>query len=301
MSTPVSKGIVLVVDDSTDTLGLLNEALMKEDYTVLVAMDGVQALSIAARLMPDIILMDAMMPNMDGFEACIKLKDNSELNDIPVIFMTGLSESEHVVKGLEVGGVDYINKPINLDELMARLKVHLKNARITRSARGALNEIGPMAVACDIHGQLLWATDSASLLLAELSQLENHSDDHMADLIGQWLARKPEKHSSLRIDVGRSLQLRYLGQPSPAEFLFRILDDDELRARNALRDGFGLTDRESEVVYWLSLGKTNREIGQILSMSPRTVNKHLESIFPKLAVDNRTAATSRCLQFLNQR
>ena len=301
MNEKISNGIVLVVDDSTDTLGLLNETLLNAGYTVLVAMDGVQALSIASRLVPDIILMDAIMPNMNGFDACIELKKNTELSDIPVIFMTGLSESEHVVKGLEVGGVDYINKPINLDELMARLKVHLKNARITRSARSALNEIGPMAIACDIHGQLLWTTASASLLLSERSQLNEWSEPEVADQISQWLARQPDKHSSLRINTEKPLQLRYLGQPSPAEYLFRIIDDDELRARRALAEGFGLTDREAEVVYWLSLGKTNREIGQILSMSPRTVNKHLESIFRKLDVENRTAATARCLQFLNQR
>lgn len=301
MNKAVSKGIVLVVDDSTDTLGLLNETLLKEGYTVLVAMDGVQALSITSRIVPDIILMDAIMPNMNGFEACSELKKNSEMSDIPVIFMTGLSESEHVVKGLEVGGVDYINKPINLDELMARLKVHLKNARITRSARGALDEIGPMVIACDIHGHILWTTASAGMFINELSQLEDWSETRVAGLISQWLVRQPDKHSSLRLDIGKQLQLKYLGQPSPAEFLFRILDDDELRARQALREGFALTDREAEVLYWLSLGKTNRDIGHILSMSPRTVNKHLESIFRKLAVENRTAATARCLQFLNLR
>ena len=81
----------------------------------------------------------------------------------------------------------------------------------------------------------------------------------------------------------------------------RLLDDDELVARTALKERFELTEREAEVLFWLSRGKTNREIGQILSMSPRTVNKHLEPIYRKLSVENRTTAASVCLQYLSNR
>ena len=103
MDTSKSKGIVLVADDSAEALSMLNDALISEGYTIFVAMDGVQAISIANRMPPDIVIMDAVMPNMDGFEACRQLKKNNELSDIPVIFMTGLSDTEHVVKGLEAG------------------------------------------------------------------------------------------------------------------------------------------------------------------------------------------------------
>ncbi|MFQ3172711.1 MAG: DNA-binding response OmpR family regulator, partial [Oleispira sp.] len=103
MSHNESKGIVLVVDDSADALGMLNESLANDGYTVFVAMDGIQALAVASRMAPDIVLMDAIMPNMDGFETCKALKDNSELNEVPVIFMTGLTESENVIKGFEAG------------------------------------------------------------------------------------------------------------------------------------------------------------------------------------------------------
>lgn len=291
-----SKGIILVADDSADALGMLNEALINEGYTIFVALDGIQALAIAGRMAPDIILMDAIMPNMDGFEACLALKENSELSDVPVIFMTGLSDPEHVVKGLEAGGVDYISKPVNLDELLARIRIHLKNSRLTRSARNALDGIGQPAFACDPHGELIWATSKTQTLLTAHPALS----EQLPPLMKQWFARHPQKHDTLTLtgsDI--RLQVRFLGRCSPGEYLLRLLDDDELTIRNALRQQFSLTDREAEVLFWISRGKTNREIGQILSMSPRTVNKHLESIYRKLNVENRTSAAAVCLHFLN--
>ncbi len=302
MADNESKGIVLVVDDSADALGMLNESLVNEGYTVFVAMDGVQALAIADRMAPDIVLMDAIMPNMDGFEACRTLKENSELSDVPVVFMTGLSDSEHVIKGLESGGVDYINKPIKLDELLARVKVHLNNARMTRSARVALDEVGQLTFACDLNGKVVWSTSHARQLLGTLCSDTVWIDQDLPDQLKYWLSHSPEKHSSMQLKgLDKPLQVNFLGRPSPGEYLLRLLDDDELVARAALKDRFELTDREAEVLFWLSRGKTNRDIGQILSMSPRTVNKHLEPVYRKLSVENRTTAASVCLQYIGSR
>ncbi|UZE96794.1 response regulator transcription factor [Alkalimarinus alittae] len=302
MTGSESKGIVLVVDDSIDALGMLNESLVGAGYTVFVAMDGLQALAIAGRMAPDIILMDAIMPNMDGFEACKALKKNSELSDVPVVFMTGLSESEDVVKGLEAGGVDYINKPVKLDELLARVKVHLNNARMTKSAKVALDEVGQLTFACDIHGGVVWSTAQARQLLASSSDDQAWMTSQLPDQVKTWLSHSPEKHSSLQLKgLNKPLQVNLLGRPSPGEYLMRLLDDDERVARGTLKERFELTERESEVLFWVSRGKTNREIGQILSMSPRTVNKHLEPVYRKLSVENRTTAAAVCLQHLSSR
>ena len=132
-----SNAIVLVVDDSADSLELLNEALVNEGYTIFVAMDGQQAITIADRMGPDVIIMDAVMPNMDGFEACRQLKKNRDLKDVPVIFMTGLSDSEDVVRGLKAGGVDYINKPVNIRMMiqLRRQRSRIKKAIVIASAR----------------------------------------------------------------------------------------------------------------------------------------------------------------------
>ncbi|WP_455211041.1 DNA-binding response regulator [Kaarinaea lacus] len=302
MNTKKSKGIVLVADDSPDSLEMLNEALINEGYTIFVALDGQQAISIAERMSPDIIIMDAIMPNLDGFEACKQLKTNRDLRDVPVIFMTGLSNSEDVIKGLEAGGVDYVSKPVNLDVLIARIQVHLRNSRLTRSARNALDEIGQQSFACDSNGTITWSTDSSREFLSKIEQDATWLENTLNTQIRSWLSHKPEKNSSLTIKgLERSIQLRYVGRLSADEHLLRFVNDDEETIRSSLREHFQLTDREAEVLFWIAKGKTNREIAQILAMSPRTVNKHLEQIYRKLEVDNRTSAAAVCLEYLNAR
>jgi DNA-binding NarL/FixJ family response regulator len=302
MNTKKSKGIVLVADDSPDSLEMLNEALINEGYTIFVALDGQQAISIAERMSPDIIIMDAIMPNLDGFEACKQLKANTELRDVPVIFMTGLSNSEDIIKGLEAGGVDYVSKPVNLDVLIARIQVHLRNSRLTRSARNALDEIGQQSFACDNNGTITWSTASTRDLLSKMEQHSNWQENTLTTQISTWLSHKPDKNSSLNIKgLEHSLQLRYIGNLSADEHLLRFVNDDEEAIRTSLRAHFQLTDREAEVLFWIAKGKTNREIAQILAMSPRTVNKHLEQIYKKLEVDNRTSAAAMCLEYLNAR
>jgi DNA-binding response OmpR family regulator/DNA-binding CsgD family transcriptional regulator len=299
MNKKKSKGIVLVADDSPDSLAMLNEALINEGYTIFVAMDGQQAINIAERISPDIIIMDAIMPNLDGFEACKQLKNNRELHDVPVIFMTGLSNSEDVIKGLEAGGVDYVNKPVNLDELIARIQVHLRNSRLTRSARNALDEIGQQSFACNNNGEITWCTDSTRTFLAQTGNAADRLENDLTSQIKTWLSHTPAKNSTLTIKgLNESLQIRYLGKLSVDEYLLRFVNTDEESVRLALREHFQLTDREVDVLLWIAKGKTNREIGQILSMSPRTVNKHLEQVYRKLQVDNRTSAAAICLQFL---
>src|SRR5690606_32978656 len=118
MSVDAAGDTVLVVDDSPDTLSLVNDTLDQAGFNVLVALEGRQALTMARRIRPDLILLDAVMPAMDGFSTCRELKLQPDLAGIPVIFLTGLAEKENVVKGLEAGGVDYLTKPIDPNELL---------------------------------------------------------------------------------------------------------------------------------------------------------------------------------------
>ena len=157
--------LVLVVDDSPDTLGMLSTALEQANMTTLVALEGTQALNISKKMMPDVILLDAIMPRMDGFETCRRLKADASLKNIPVIFMTGLSDTESIVKGFEVGGVDYLTKPINPLELIARINVHLLNARATLSAQAALDSAGQSIFAITDDGKKTWATPQVNELL----------------------------------------------------------------------------------------------------------------------------------------
>src|SRR5437764_14837201 len=176
MTTEAKKrDVALAVDDSPETLRLLTDALDGAGMRVMVALDGAAAMRIVEQITPDIVLRDAVMPGMDGFETCRRLKRDAGLANIPVIFMTGLAETEHIVRGLEAGGVDYVTKPIVIEEMLARIRVHLGNARLTQSARAALDVSGRFLFAVNRQGKLMWATPQAQKLLAD--SLSGASDE----------------------------------------------------------------------------------------------------------------------------
>lgn len=291
--------LVLVVDDSPDALGLIHDALENAGLEVLLALEGKQALSIAKRIRPDIILMDALMPNMDGFTACEALKADPALASIPVIFMTGLTDTDDIVRGLESGGVDYLTKPINPNELLARMRVHLNNARLTNSAQTALDRTGQNLLTAGKDGQIRWATPQTHALFARAGADEDWLSDELAPRLSDWLNRQPEPGHSLSLEhPDYPLSLRFVARPAEDEALLRLIDGERASGAEVLKAELPLTDREAEVLYWVANGKTNREVAQILELSPRTVNKHLEQVFTKLGVDNRTAAAGMALKKL---
>ena len=207
--------IILLVDDSTETLGIYNEALSSAGYTVLVALDGEQAIRIAERITPDIILLDAVMPVMDGFVTCQHFKSDPVLAEVPVIFMTGLGETEHIVRGFQSGGTDYLQKPINHDELLARIRVHLNSSRIARSTRRALDEVSQPAFASDLSGNLIWATQRASGIFSALGE-DAWGKAKVAEQIRQWLIHSPKRNSILKLTgLEIQLQVQFLARSTP--------------------------------------------------------------------------------------
>jgi len=292
---PKKRDVALVVDDSPETLRLLTDALDGAGMTVMVALDGASAMRIVDQITPDIVLLDAVMPGIDGFETCRRLKRDAGLANVPVIFMTGLAETEHIVRGLDAGGVDYVTKPIVIEEMLARIRVHLGNARLTQSARAALDVSGRFLFAVDRQGRILWATPQAQKLLAD--HHGSQADDFvLPPSLLQWLEQAKGKGStkSQAASLPDSPQLRfyYMGETAPNEFLLRLSRESGTALPPEFTSELGLTTREGEVLAWLSKGKTNRDIAQILGLSPRTVDKHLEQIYAKLGVENRTAAAA---------
>ena len=291
------RDVALVVDDSPETLRLLTDALDGAGMTVMVALDGAAAMRIVDQITPDIILLDAVMPGMDGFETCRRLKRDAGLSNVPVIFMTGLAETEHIVRGLEAGGVDYVTKPIVIEEMLARIRVHLANARLTQSARAALDVSGRFLLAVNRQGKLMWATPQAQKLLAD--SLSGASSDELVlpESLQQWLEQAHKGKGGAKAQAASfpdhpELKLHYMGNAGANEFLLRLAKDTGADLPAEFSSELGLTTREGEVLSWLSKGKTNRDIAQILGLSPRTVDKHLEQIYAKLGVENRTAAAA---------
>ena len=291
--------IVLIVDDVPENLSLLHDALDEAGYTVLVATNGEAALRSARQAHPDVILLDALMPGMDGFEVARRLKAEPATQPIPIVFMTGLTETEHVVAAFAAGGADYVTKPIRPPEVLARIAAHMRNARQMKQARSALDAFGQATlVVREADGRLLWQTPLARRLLREYFETEG---EHAPQRLLAWLAEArralaEQREAPLLAARDSRRLLASLHEPGvqggEGEWLLVLREENHAAAIAALIAAFRLTTREAEVLYWVSKGKTNRDIGDILGSSPRTVNKHLEHVFAKLGVETRTAAAN---------
>jgi len=295
-----NRNLALVVDDSPETLGMISNALEDNGISVIVARSGAQALDLAARVMPDVVLMDAVMPEMDGFETCRRLKADERLAYAPVIFMTGLSASEDIIKGLLAGGVDYVTKPAVIDELIARITTHILNAKAIQSAREALDTSGRTVLAVDLEGRILWGSPKAMGMIEAVaadSGVLGPRDERFTNWLSVSLRQPATPPRSFSLGA---IQLDYIGTSPSNEILLKVCAQDDTSPFAHLEQTFSLTPREAEVLYWLSMGKTNRDIAQILSLSSRTINKHLEQVFQKMGVDNRTSAAVSADRAINR-
>jgi signal transduction histidine kinase len=133
LPTSTANNLILVVDDTLTNLEIISIALTEEGFDVVTAINGETALQQIALRLPDLILLDVMMPRMDGFETCKNLKNNPVTQDIPVIFMTGITDTESKVNALSLGAVDYITKPFHKAEVLARIKAHLQLSILTKN------------------------------------------------------------------------------------------------------------------------------------------------------------------------
>src|SRR4029079_4970640 len=146
--TPVAEeaGRILLVDDDPSNLDVLRATLAGPQYRLFVARSGEEALKVARRAGPLIVLLDAVMPDMDGYETCRRLKDDLETRDAAVIFVSALSDPKDKVRGFEAGAVDFITKPVQAEEVIARVNTHLSIQRLLRRQRQAVPTAAP-------HGQ----------------------------------------------------------------------------------------------------------------------------------------------------
>jgi DNA-binding NarL/FixJ family response regulator len=296
--------IVLIVDDVPENLSVLHDALDEAGFTVLVAINGESALSRARQAVPDIILLDAMMPGMDGFEVARRLRADFATQHIPIIFMTGLTETEHIVAAFQAGGTDYVSKPIRSGEVIARISSHLRSARQMKQARSALDAFGQATIAVHLaSGRITWQTPLARQMLAAHGL---DSEGLAAPRILDWLrlaSSAPQAAEPATLNLahgGRRLIFSLHDHTADDEYLLVLREESDSSALEILIAAFRLTQKEAEVLHWVSKGKTNKDIGDILGSSPRTVHKHLEHIFEKLGVETRTAAANLAMSKLGR-
>ncbi|MCV2369386.1 response regulator transcription factor [Roseateles oligotrophus] len=308
--------LVLIVDDMPDNVRVLHDALDESGYTVLVATSGETALQRATQALPDIILLDAMMPGMDGFEVARRLKASTATAHIPIVFMTGLTETEHLVAALDAGGVDYVTKPIKPKEVLARMQVHLRGARQAQGAvqtRRALDAFGYASITVRVSdGRLMWQTPLARELLSDyfgamgeltpapvLAWLRRHVPAAREQQIEppRFYAELGARRLSFALhqQMGGEEEAEDAGDGESSDWLIVMREVSDLAIIEAMGLNFKLTAREAEVLYWVVKGKINRDIADILGASPATVKKHLERVFSKLGVETRTSAAAMAL------
>ncbi len=305
-AAPPLRDTVLVVDDQPDTLRLITDTLENVGLTVLVATSGAAALDLLGhaasyQMRPDLVLMDAVMPGMDGFATTLAIKADPATAALPVIFMTGLTDDARVVEGFAAGGVDYVRKPVNVDELLARVRLHLGQARAARASAASLDATGRHMMAVDSRGDLLWCTPLAQRAMTRFAPGWSRSDpllpDGLRQAVERLLGRGEGTGATARLEAAEgALELALVAWHHDNEALIRLTEINPREDAARLQERLKLTGREAEVLLWISYGKSNADISEVLTVSPRTVQKHLERIFEKLGVETRAAAAAMAIR-----
>jgi len=178
------------------------------------------------------------------------------------------------------------------------MRVHLSNARLTQSAHIALDSAGQFLIATNQSGRLKWATPQAQSLFDAAGLSSDWLENELALALEPIFSYDRRQQSVLISEGERSIEVEYISETHSDEHLLRLVDSERPSDEELLQNAYTLTGRESEVLLWLARGKGNAEIAMILGVSPRTVNKHLEQVFRKLSVENRTSAAVMALKAL---
>jgi len=203
---------ILVVDDAPDNLELLSDMLHARGYAVQAISSGLQALQAAMTEPPDLILLDVMMPGMDGYTVCQRLKANAATRDIPIIFLSALGSTTDKVKAFKVGGVDYITKPFQMPEVLARVRTHLNIRHLQRQLEAANQALNAR----------LEDLDQANVALQKRNEELQEALDTIKSLSGlvpicAWCGRKIEDEEGNWIDIET-----YITKHSEAQFTHGI-------------------------------------------------------------------------------
>lgn len=308
---------ILVVDDVPENIGVLLD-ILKADYRLLVAESAESCLEQLPHAQPDLILLDVKMPGMDGFELCRKLKASADWKDIPVIFMTAIDNPKDKHRALELGAVDYVTKPVYVPEVVARVQTHLNIIALQRELREQKemlelevlmrretenqlqDSLEQAIVVSTLDGQIVFATDLARGLLHRYFSSSSFLmlPDDLIKAVGGWSQSfgaellkvgHPAENNELSVEV-------FAGIKTPGTIMLQLHESNARNPSNLKK--LGLSPRESEVLFWISEGKTYPEIATILGASVRTVHKHAENVFRKLNVESKSAAMRMAMDAL---
>lgn len=288
-------GRILVVDDTPANLSLLLDALTDAGHEILVAESGRSALSLLEHTTPDLVLMDLVMPGMDGIATCRRMKERAECASIPVLFMTAIDEPAQKLRAFEAGALDYITKPVFPPEVLARVSAHLQIHALQKSLADEL------ALRVEAENQLSHSLDRAVLLADPRGRIV-FGTRLAFDLLHKHFPAQADGVLPARLGDGveSPLVVRRFAERggNGDELQMLVLEERGSPPGPAALIALGITAREAEVLYWIAQGKSNPDIATILGANVRTVHKHVEHIFQKLGVETRNAATLAALEVL---
>jgi DNA-binding response OmpR family regulator/DNA-binding CsgD family transcriptional regulator len=290
----VTPPTLLVVDDTPASLGVVCDALRREGVRVLLAESGAAAREVLARTLPDLVLLDVMMPGEDGFAVCAALRTHPRWREIPIIFLTSVDIGEQKVRAFAAGAVDYVTKPVHVPELVARVQVQLALRAARRALETKNHELeAEVAVRLDAEEQLSASLDRAVLVLDRAGNLL-FGTRLAHDLIAKYF---PASRPAALAAAGKfpapggegALIVRRFAEAGRDDTVMLVLEEEHAPPGPAALIALGLTVRQAEVAYWVAQGKSNAETAMILGTSPRTIDKHMERIFVRLGVENRAS------------
>ncbi|WP_414663727.1 response regulator transcription factor [Horticoccus sp. 23ND18S-11] len=308
----VRAATVLLVDDVPENLDLLIDTLRGAGHEIRVAESGERALKQLPLVKPELILLDVMLPGLSGFETCRRIKADAQWRDVPVIFVTALSDVAEKVRGFEAGGVDYLTKPFHPQEVLARVTAHLQLAALRRElARKNAELQEEITLRLEAERQLHQSLDRAVLVATREGQIVFHSRPASQLLARFFPDTAPERlpgpllawvnrGGSRPPEVLPELRARLFAEPGTAESFVLLLEDLTWQPKLERLLALGLTPREAEVLYWFVEGKGAPEIAVIVGVSHNTIRKHAQSVLEKLGVENRTAAVRIALEHLGR-
>ncbi len=320
--------VVLLVDDTPVNLRLLVEKLGEEQYRIIVAESGESALERVRFEQPDIILLDVLMPGIDGFETCRRLKANSATREIPVLFLSALDDVVDKVQGFQVGGVDYITKPLQVIEVLARLRAHLALRNLQQALQRQNESLEERVVerTAQLYAEIERRTQHEVQKHKLLDLLERQSDQ-LRELTGWLLKENQVRHqkspqhkreqliellqqANRQLEITETIALTHQNATeryqltTQVDHLRTIIKQFEIELhlafveieqpppaiQKALDDPLlTLSAREREVFQLIVDGKSTSQIAALLYLSEITVRGHRSSLLQKLQLDDITA------------
>jgi len=283
----MDKPIILIVDDEEANLQLIGKILQNLDVDITLASSGKEALQLLESLVPDLIILDIIMPSMSGFDVCRKIKSRKPTSEVPIIFLSAKVDSEDIIKGFDIGARDYITKPFIKEELVARVEAQLNiitNEKKIKNLNNNLEEkVKERTKALTKINEKLTDYNTA------LKVLMDQRDEDRIDLEHQVMANAEElilpSIERLKQTNLNKQQKELLGicenniSKITSSFVSSMMDNGRVR---------GLTHRETTIANLIVQGKSSQEISTILNISESTINYHRNNIRKKVGIKNKS-------------